>query len=460
MKRSFQDHIGNVGASGEQVQSTSDSLQNLKISNATQPKLEEEGTKASYTPSTGPAVWKILPIAETNILSYRPLPTTASLPDWFALDAIDARERLAFGPFLSTSEDERAYKELRNWMVSEFRALQCSQNLKLTLSHCFQSLRHAVKPDARFVVNLFNNLEMWKLINARTTPVTLPAYPPKFTGDAALLSDESAIFDYNANNHFSLLVKKQEGVAFYHCLACRTLIRGPRFQSLKHDASMCAACFALGLFPKDAYSSDFVRLDGYDFGKTASPDSRDHWSLAETARLLDGISKSLENWDDIAVYVGNKTPEECVKHFLQLPSEAAVDPVLGLFSSSSNQIMTVVAFMLQAVSPQVAATFARAFLTAFHKHFEDNKLDLVNGQAKPKIPIELVERAMNAARGKASELAAQEMDELQRIVYDVVATQIEKIELKTKQLKVLEQYLEEEDNKAIQLQPDYFESPL
>jgi hypothetical protein len=33
----------------------------------------------------------------------------------------------------------------------------------------------------------------------------------------------------------------------------------------------------------------------------------------------------MENWQDIAAYVGSKSPDECVKHFLQLPSERPAD---------------------------------------------------------------------------------------------------------------------------------------
>jgi hypothetical protein len=47
-------------------------------------------------------------------------------------------------------------------------------------------------------------------------------------------------------------------------------------------------------------------------------------------RALFADASGLENWSDISAYVGSKSPEECVKHFLRLPSEGPMDRMYSI----------------------------------------------------------------------------------------------------------------------------------
>lgn len=164
----------------------------------------------------------------------------------------------------------------------------------------------------------------------------------------------------------------------------------------------------------------------------ASSRQADQWTDQETLLLLEGIELYNENWDQIADHVGSKSKEQCLLHFIRLPVEdsfieenfAHIDgsakptassiPVKeesnsqsnGIhtnlpkkkrkkraycfagsveqaivskatpFSSSSNPLMMMVAFLASSVNPTVAAAAAHAALESLtNKKEEKNESD-------------------------------------------------------------------------------------
>ncbi len=49
--------------------------------------------------------------------------------------------------------------------------------------------------------------------------------------------------------------------------------------------------------------------------------ANDQWTDQETLLLLEGLELYHDNWDQIAEYVGTKTKEQCLLHFVRLPVE-------------------------------------------------------------------------------------------------------------------------------------------
>merc|ERR1712216_930126 len=64
--------------------------------------------------------------------------------------------------------------------------------------------------------------------------------------------------------------------------------------------------------------------DSKDPGVQAITAAGPNWSEEETLRLLEGLERYGENWTDVQRHVGSdKTVEQCVAHFLQMPIEDA-----------------------------------------------------------------------------------------------------------------------------------------
>jgi len=106
-------------------------------------------------------------------------------------------------------------------------------------------------------------------------------------------------------------------------------------------------------------------------------------SPEENHRLLEAILKFGDNWTEVEAYMGSRTKEECIRHFVRLPLE---DPfldqhhnALGLegstnnnsdylpFSDVVNPILTQLAFLASMISPPIAAASAKAALQEFSK---------------------------------------------------------------------------------------------
>jgi SWI/SNF related-matrix-associated actin-dependent regulator of chromatin subfamily C len=154
----------------------------------------------------------------------------------------------------------------------------------------------------------------------------------------------------------------------------------------------------------------------------------DQWTDQETLLLLEGIELYTENWDQISEHVGSKTKEQCLLHFIRLPvedsfienhffsqtessdhsapaktnsasetndndmdtettttvkEEPLISPSNGdqllankltPFSSASNPLMMMVAFLASSVNPAVASAAAHAALESLTKK-EDAKED-------------------------------------------------------------------------------------
>jgi SWI/SNF related-matrix-associated actin-dependent regulator of chromatin subfamily C len=256
------------------------------------------------------------------------------------------------------------------------------------------------------------------------------------------------------------------------------------------------------------YSGDFVRLDEEAF-KHSSAGAGSDWSDEETLLLLEGVEMFDDDWQAVAEHVGTRSKEQCISKFLQLPIEdpyLTSDPAADLgplryqagvnglpFESAENPVMSVVAFLANAVGPAVAAAAAQSALGELAQGMKRKREGGAAGAAKKvkessevegekgttegegevkteaivvdgeeSAPVEAngdvddssaptkssVERAasiaLGAAAAKASALAQHEDRRLSTLVSRLVSAQVKKVELKLTMFERLEEVLENE----------------
>jgi SWI/SNF related-matrix-associated actin-dependent regulator of chromatin subfamily C len=232
------------------------------------------------------------------------------------------------------------------------------------------------------------------------------------------------------------------------------------------------------------YSGDFVRLDEEAFKHSASGPGSE-WSEQETLLLLEGVEMYDDDWQAVAEHVGTRSREQCIGRFLQMPIE---DPYLtndggadlgplrfqagmnGLpFEAADNPVMSVVAFLANAVGPGIAAAAAQGALgelsAGLKRKREDGGTTEDDGVTTTKVKGEeeangestddntapsasSVQRAASIALGsaaaKASALARHEDARLSQLVSRLVSAQVRKVELKLKMFERMEEMLEAE----------------
>ncbi|KAF9990616.1 hypothetical protein BGZ75_000814 [Mortierella antarctica] len=312
-----------------------------------------------------------------------------------------------------------------------------------------------------------------------------------FTNGSAAASKDG---DDNASS-------KQQQQQRFNCFTCGTDCTKIRYHNIKtKNLELCSNCYIEGRFPSTMTSGDFIRLNAQHFKHATD----DEWTDQETLLLLEGLELYDEDWNQVAEHVGTRSREQCILHFLKMPIE---DPYLGgsteselgplqyhriPFSQADNPVMSVVAFLASVVNPSVAQAAAKSALKELAdlskptngergeeqnedltgKASESEKMDVdksTNGDAKDDedaemkqeegateksdtdiagMPRSTLEKAAAAALGcaaaKAKTLADNEEREVQRLVSQVVESQLKKMELKLQQFEELESVLETE----------------
>jgi len=231
------------------------------------------------------------------------------------------------------------------------------------------------------------------------------------------------------------------------------------------------------------------------------------WSEDETLRLLEGLERFGDNWTDVQRHVASdKSVEQCIAHFLQMPIEDAylddqfrVKPAAAAttqaaaaqrspngkgasaakqalpFEAAGNPVLAQIAFLNSCgAGPEVAAAAAAAALEVFVKAAqedsksgeEDSKgeaMDLDSSEEPsaqkaaepdpekdPKGDVtkeELESRAaaaagIAAAAAQSKKLADVEGDEVRVLVVKAVQKQLEKLKLKMKQFEEVEKLMD------------------
>jgi hypothetical protein len=93
--------------------------------------------------------------------------------------------------------------------------------------------------------------------------------------------------------------------------------KGPKVNEL----ALCIKCYTDGNIPNIFSPNDFYKVDllnKINPNSTKLP-TAPTWNQEETLKLLELIQKYPDNWNDIQKYFPNKTREEIILHYMQLP---------------------------------------------------------------------------------------------------------------------------------------------
>ncbi|KAM0790653.1 hypothetical protein ACM66B_004513 [Microbotryomycetes sp. NB124-2] len=290
-------------------------------------------------------------------------------------------------------------------------------------------------------------------------------------------------------------------VSIKPCSICKTTTSTTVYTSinkLKSDTVLCPTCYSEGRFPSTLHSGDFVKLDASPYAHSSDVST---WTDQETLLLLEAIEMFDDDWDSVSLHVGTRTKDQCIVKFLQLPIE---DPFLEAsqqelgplryadsktvpFSKEDNPVLSVVAFLAETVSKEVAAAAAgksikeleaklkeqtRQAAKAEPTKFEDRETTTTDGDVTMAENGQPDEResaaatttetddgskdgarsnvakaavtALGSAAAKAHMLALEEDASLHTLVTSIVEAQVQKLGLKLEHFEKLESLLEVE----------------
>lgn len=283
---------------------------------------------------------------------------------WFSLNEIHRIEKKSLPEFFSgscPSKTPATYKEIRNFIVSKWRA---SPKQYLSTS----CVRRCIAADACTIFRLHSFLNHWRLINymfktdvhpsqycIRPPPV-LPAvlgHPktPHDTNAPCFVFDDGRVAKFEDQNivntsnkilsFFGAKSNQPMGVEFktaqaqnfnrtritrkpveYHCDSCGTDCSDLRFHcATKADMDLCAACYQNGRYTTDLKHGDFIEMVSVTTSGLNDGLNKNAWTENESMLLLEALEMYGDDWHLVADHVGSKSLDQCVTHFLGLPVE-------------------------------------------------------------------------------------------------------------------------------------------
>eukprot|EP00026_Physarum_polycephalum_P001105 Phypoly_transcript_01106.p1 GENE.Phypoly_transcript_01106~~Phypoly_transcript_01106.p1 ORF type:complete len:1211 (+),score=351.28 Phypoly_transcript_01106:507-3635(+) len=288
------------------------------------------------------------------------------------------------------------------------------------------------------------------------------------------------------------------------CTNCSAVAK-TRYQAKASPITLCPKCFADGHFPESLSSGDFIHCSEPVSSLMGRSNTVEQWTDQETLLLLEGIELYNENWDQISEHVGSKTKEQCLLHFIRLPVEDSFienhffeasdqngappakissasetnendmeveattpvkeEPQATLsnhteqlltkstpFSSASNPLMMMVAFLASSVNPVVASAAAQAALESLTKKEGTKEGDTTDPEKAKEEATGLTKQglqtataaALSAAVLKSKLFAEKEEREIQGLVMKVISLELKKLELKLKHFSEIEETLDRE----------------
>lgn len=366
---------------------------------------------------------------------------------WFDSETIHPIEKRCVPKLLNkaSNRNEKFYRATRDYIISLYRL---NPRKYLSVADC----REAMTGSPAAICTIHNFLEEWGLINyhvnldtqpfaTSTTNLASGSYPvmsheplkPLYPDDQDKDTDKDkentargsvleSLVRYDKGPNSLLEARRnvvQGAVGTFNekklpeafnktrnneqvlCVSCGANCVNLRYQCRQRlHYTVCPACFADGNYDELLQSRDFKEISN-----NVEEQGITTWSENETLRLLEALQEHGDDWEKVAADVGdNKTRDQCVLHFLQLPIEepilehgynylGAEKQTLGArappthpsritkhdsselpFIESKNPVMAQVAFLAQTVSPTVAAAAAQAALNTISKQiFVDDK---------------------------------------------------------------------------------------
>ncbi|CAO3609330.1 unnamed protein product [Mucor hiemalis] len=318
---------------------------------------------------------------------------------WFDITCVNIIESRALPEFFNNrnkSKTPTIYKEYRDFMINTYRMNPVEY---LTITAC----RRNLTGDVCAILRVHSFLEQWGLINYQVDPeAKLSSLSPPFDSQFKVIIDKPSE-EITISSIEEDIVKMEIPASPYDfskkkepqtCSSCENVCKDLQYCSTSQkNFYLCRSCYVAGNYPVSQKSGEFV-VERLEKEKNLEADSKeekkeeendevedkaeeknvnnddgenedDSWDEKEEELLKEGLGMFDDNWEKIADHVGTRTHDECILHYLQLPTndpfEDAEISKLGLLQydlaeHKENPIMTAVAFLASAVKPQVAAS--------------------------------------------------------------------------------------------------------
>ncbi|CAR27061.1 ZYRO0C08008p [Zygosaccharomyces rouxii] len=396
---------------------------------------------------------------------------------WFNLTKIHPIEKQSLPEFFTNripSKTPQVYVKSRNFMVNSYR-LNPNEYFSVTTA------RRNVCGDAAAVFRIHKFLMKWGLINYQVDAQLLPkSVEPPFTGEYSTRHDAPrGLFPFESY---------------------KPSVQLPDMAKLKKMMDTDDSSSALHKYLKEEKrksqsaitSSPEIKDEDKEKGRTnedngeeepvenphgakrpkvvkASTNVDDGWQENDVEKLLKGIQMHGSEWYKIAKEVGNKTPEQCILKFIQMPiedkflhrnSEDGSDlgslkyaPHLP-FSKSENPVMSTLAFLVGLVDPKVVQHMTDRALRKLEPKEEDNKSSLSPSEPPPPPTAkEASQLAISSLGVRSHVFANNEERQMTSIAHQMAQVQLQKVEVKLKLLDKVEKSLELE-KKTLQRQQE------
>lgn len=375
-----------------------------------------------------------------------------SYSSWFNLSTIHEIERESLPEFFQTSNKNKTaeiYMKYRNFMINSYR-LNPNDYLSYT------AVRRNLIGDAGSLLRLHKFLTKWGLINYQVRPETKPKQSePPYTGDF--------VIDYDTPRGMFPFESYKPPTSFPDLSKFKAILAPPTSIPEENNNKVVER----GGGEAAALGENCATTDGPPLKKRKiiKPDINENWSEDSLKKLVEGVSKHKNDWYKIAEYVGeNKTPDECIIRFLQLPIEDKFlednKDLLGplkyipnlSFSPSDNPIMSTLSFLVNMVDTDVAIAASNRAIKVMDKKLEkklnsfkdiNNEKKAIEDTADPLKDIK--DAAVNSFGiiGARSRLFATfEEREMHKSLVNIVQHQLKIVDMKLAKLTSLEKEFE------------------
>ncbi|AOA60618.1 SWI/SNF chromatin-remodeling complex subunit [Komagataella phaffii CBS 7435] len=318
-------------------------------------------------------------VVERPLPEDKPQTHTIVIPSystWFSLRRVSDIEKKSLPEFFNNvnkHKTEALYIKYRNFMVNTYRM---NPNEYLTVTAC----RRNLIGDAGTIMRVHRFLNRWGLINYQVNAELRPQ-------NINPVSTESYRIDYDTPRGLFPFETYKPPTKLPDLTHIKKLLRSDDVETTTNEP------------PKKK-----VKL-------FTEPDKNQGWNEEKLGKLFEGIKQYGNNWNQIAQHVGDKTPEQCILRFLELPIEdkfleenpQLLGPLKYIprlpFSPVDNPVMSTLAFLATLVDHSVASAASTRAIRAIEKIIV-NKIELKEDKSKEEPQGETTDKETNTIKSE------------------------------------------------------------
>lgn len=453
---------------------------NDNISNVVEEEAEEEEENNEDEPEE--------PAREKPVYKQTHLIIIPSYASWFNMKKIHKIEKESLPEFFDTthpSKSPKLYVNYRNFMINSYRL---NPNEFLTLTSC----RRNLVGDVGTLMRVHRFLNKWGLINYQVKPQFKPGYALEkmpngqpvdlpYTGDYHVKFDTPrGLFPFDTSRIpiERIDVKK-----------LKSLVEGDVNSTVDQNGNNTEHTTNSNNKKHSLLDETPQQVKEEEQQEQQPPRKKrnDGWSDAEYDALVNAVKLFKNDWYKIANAVGsNKTPQQCILKFLQLPLEDKFNPIkdddsasINLLkyaphypvSSIDNPVLSNLAFMTKLVDSSVAKAASEAASKAMDACIEKKVAQVYNSnkdetQEKQESSNGAMERepttedaiatTFGILGGRSHLFSSFEEREMHKISSSIVNHEISKIETKLNKVEELEKIYERERQHLAKQQEELF----